>query len=422
MSLLAEKGTWTGNNSAAQTITLANGSLTPKAIICWSTGPGSAGSFQAGTRFSIGFATRRGGSTQEKCIGIFDADNVSTSDNSRVRHSELLHLLSSASATDYTITLDSFGAGQFVVGYSSASNANGDIFHYLVFGGDDITDANVIDWTMDATTGTEVITGVGFQSSVMFAIDADLSADNTITANANWGFGVASSPSEERSVAENMTDGDTMTTTMNYNRSQLQSVLHRLTVNADTQDAEWNLASFDSDGATLTVVDGPATTTRIASFLFIQGGAWEVGSQGSITGTGDDTFLLTNKRLTPKGALMWTNNFDFTIGSGNRFCLGAATSTDGAQEGVGGYVVAEAINTQSDRFHATDRAIEILTTSGGTPAETAEADMSAFNLGNFVLNWASAPGSSFVINFVAFGEQKLAVSPVLQAVKRAGHF
>lgn len=372
MSLLFEKGTWTGDNSSPQTITLVDTSLTPVAIMAWTTGPGAAGSFSANAIFSQGFGTRRSGSTQSGCVGFISIDNVGTGDTARVRNTTILHVLSSTSATDYTVSLDSFGAGQFTVSYSSAANANGDIFHYCVWGGSDLTDANVLNWTMDATSGAEAITGVGFQPDMLFALDSDLATTDTITAALGYSFGMASSNTKYQAMAITATDADTMTSTMNWNcATRADACLERLLTNADTSDARWDLDTFDSDGASLGVVDAPSNTDRIATFLFLKGGIWEVGSKAKATTAVNDTFTLTNADLTPKGILLF-NTRQTAVGVATAradFCIGAS---DGEHQGVAGVTSPEALNTTVDRFHATDACIEELT-GGASPTETSTA-------------------------------------------------
>lgn len=384
MALLFETGTWTGNNATPQTITLRDSTLTPKAILCWAIGTSPlGGTFAAQARFSAGFGARQSESTQSGCVGFINLDNVATSDAARVRNTTLLHLLATATTTDYTVLLDSFGAGQFVVSYSSAANANSDVFHYCVWGGGDSGNAVVLNWTMDATSGTELITGAGFQPTMLFALDSDLATANAITAGLGFSFGFASSPTQFQSTALTATDGDTATSTMNWNKAfRSDACLERLTTNADTSDARWDLDSFDSDGVTLGVVDGPSSVDRVATFLLIQGGQWEAGNRAKDTVTGSDIFTLANTNLTPNGMLMFMSNQTAVgiVAGDTNWSLGA---NDKTLYGTAGTTGPEAINTQTDRFQATDFAIEELT-GGATPAETSSArlSLSAFTISN----------------------------------------
>lgn len=408
MALSFECGSFTWpNTTASQTINLVNSSLTPKAVIMWTKGAGAAG-FTATSRFSIGFGTRRGGSTQSGCVGIINIDNVATSDTARVRNTTLLHVLSSTSATDYTITLDSFGAGTIGVTASSGTNANGDIIHYMVWGGADITDANVVDWTMDATAGAEAITGVGFQPTAVFCLDSNLVSANAITAGLSLGFGAASSSTQFASMISGADDADTMTSGMVWGHGIINTrCIARNQPGTGNEDAGWDLDSFDSDGASLGVVNAPTATNNVDTFLFIKGGVWEAGTLAKDTDTGTDDFTLVNTSLTPKGVVLfganlvnstWTNtNTDFCVGS-----------TDGTREIAAGITGAEAINTATDSFINNDRAIEELT--GNTPTETSEADFSAFSAGAFQLNWAVNGGVANTLGYMAFGDEPVTLT------------
>lgn len=418
MALLVEKGTWTGDGTVSpitQTITLANSSLTPIAIIAWATGPGAAGSFAAASFFSMGFGTRRGGATQSGCICIANEDNLATAGAGRIRNTTLLDIMDSRQSRDYRVNLVSFAQGSFSVSYGDLGST-GDILHYLVFGGDDLTDATVLNWTMDATSGAEVITGAGFQGNVLFALDSDLATTSSISTNIAASFGFASSNANYRSMAITATNADTMASSMNWNKAfRSDACLERLTINADTSDGRWDLNSFDSDGVSLGVVDAPSATDRIATFLIIEGGQWEAGSKAKATGTGNDTFTLANSALTPKGIITFTTRQTAVgITTGNTdFCIGAgsspSTTRGSAVNGVAGCTGPEAINTQADRFHATDAVIEELT-GGATPAETSEAWFDTASAGSFILDWATNGGSSALIGYLAFGDNAAAPS------------
>ena len=413
MSTKFEVGTWTGNNTSPQTITLADSTLTPIAIIVWMTGASAApaaGSFAANEIMSIGFGTRRGGSTQSGCVGIWSQDNVATGSTGRVRNTTLLQVLAGEAVSDYTVSLSSFAAGQFTITYSSAANANGDFFHYAVFGGSDLTDANVINETMDGTT-TQAITGVGFQPDVLFAIDADLTTTGTETSNLALGFGCASSPTQQWTQCITATDGDTMANNMNWNHQiNGSNCLARLTINADTQSALWDLNSFDSDGATLGVNDAPPATTSISTFLFIKGGSWEAGQLQKIN-LGDQTFTLSNSNLVVRGIIL--GNVDELvnqIGTGaTTFVLGAGstpnTTRGNAVNNCIGITGDEVISTSADRFRATDSVIEIMEDPAAT---VTEAWYDTAGTGSFVIEWVTDSARNTLINYLAIGDSPAA--------------
>jgi hypothetical protein len=390
-----EVGTFTWpNNNNSQTITLV-GSFTPKAIIMWGTGPGTTSdAFSAGAIFSIGFGTRRAAATQSGCNGYINVDNVGTSDTARVRNGNtaLLHILANATTTDYTIALDGFGVGQVGISSSNGTNTNGDRLHYIVF---DVEDAIVINHTMNDAS-TEVVTGAGFQPEAVFGLYNQLGTTGTITAVAKLCLGFASSSSAFSCFMVNADDGDTMTSGMqwcknNYSTGFIGSIADATTV----LDALWDLDSFDSDGATLGVVDAPAAATNIATLLFLKGGTWEAGILTKDTDAGVDTFALANGSLTPSGVVLFDINGTVldggTFSTNNDCAIGA---TDGTREHAGGITCAEAINTATDRHWSNTKCM--VEAVGNGPTETNDADFSSFAAGSFALNWTSVTGAIYV--------------------------
>lgn len=410
MAMSVRKGTWAGNNTSPQSITTPG--FQPIAIICWTTGPGAAGSFSANFTGSMGFGTRRGGTTQAAGISYWLQDAVATTSVSRVYNngSIMLRVLSAETTTDYTVSLSSFDSGGFTVTYSSAANANGDTFHYLVFGGDDLTDANVLLPTMNTTGTSQAVGGMGFTPDVLFCLYSQSTTANTVASNGMFSIGVATSPSQYWAIATTATDGDTMASNMNWNRNMWTSAcLASLTINANTIDGLWDLDSFDIDGFTLGIPDNIATASTEAIFLGIEGGVWEAGTKAKSTSTGDDTFTLANSSLTPRGVILVTNDqANENMDQANTgFMLGAGTSTDGTQEGCFGGAAPEAITTTCDRTHSTTRVIAQIT-GGASPSIDSEADLTQLNQGNFVINWATNDGSSPLVGYLAFGDSPAA--------------
>jgi hypothetical protein len=415
VAVVLETGTWTAGGATPQTITLADGTLTPVAIIVWMVRQGAAAAgFVASQALSIGFGTRRGGATQSGCVGLWSTDAANPSASGRVRNTTLLHVLSAPTATDYTVSLDSFAAGQFTVSYSSAANASGDVFAYMVIGG--LDDAIVLNEVMNSVGATEVVTGAGFLGNALLCLDAALNANNTPTTNVALSFGCATSATRFWSVAVAETNGDTMASTMNWNKAaRTDACLERLTINADTSDARWDLNTFDSDGFTLGVVDAPTATDQIATFLILKGGAFEAGSKAKSSATGNDTFTLANATLGVEGIILGciraatgitTASADMMLGAGST----ANTTRGSAVNNAIGIVGPEAIATTADRFSATDSVIEELT-GGATPAETSEAWFDTKSTGSFIIDWAVNGGSTNPVFYLAIGNEVLTPLP-----------
>jgi hypothetical protein len=377
----------------------------------------AAAGFVASQALSIGFGTRRGGSTQSGCIGLWSSDGVATTSDGRVRNTTLLHVLSAEITSDYTVSLDAFAAGSFTVSYSSAAAASGDTFAYMVIGG--LDDAIVLNQVMDSVGATQVITGAGFQGNALLCLDASLNANNTPTSNIAVSFGCATSASRFWSVAVTETDGDTMTSAMNWNKAaRTDACLERLTINGNTTDARWDLDTFDSDGFTLGVVDAPTATDQIATFLVLKGGSFEAGSKDKSAATGNDTFTLADVSLGVEGVILGCinaatgltlNTADMMLGAGST----ANTTRGSAVNNTIGIVGPEAISTTADRFSATDSVIEELT-GGATPAETSEAFFDSKGTGTFDIDWVVNGGSTNPVFYLAIGNQVITPLPSVE--------
>jgi hypothetical protein len=247
---------------------------------------------------------------------------------------------------------------------------------------------------------------------MMMALDVAASSGANTTMRCS--LGCATSASRFWSLALCATDGDTMTNTMNWNRAmRTDACLERFGNNADSTDARWKLNSFDSDGATLGVVDAPLVTTFVAPLLFIKGGVWEAGTFAkSVSGTGGaQTVTLANGSLTPVGVLLGTTN-QTAVGisiDDATLCLGAgstpSTTRGSAVNNCLGIAAPEAINTTADRFRATDAIIEELT-GGTSPAETSEAWYRSASAGAFELEWANPNGTTAnLIGYLVLGSE-----------------
>jgi hypothetical protein len=438
MAMAFETGVFTVGASTPQTVSLADGSFgTPIAIILYTASQATlpvANSFNSTSGpnaiMSVGYGTRRSGSTQSGCVGIFIGDGVATGTAGRVRNTTILHVLSGETTTDYTVSLDSFGNAAFTVSFSSIGNAQNDIIHYAIWGGADLTDAIVLNSTLNSTGATQSITGAGFQGDVLFCLDSDLATTNTPTTNMAMSFGCADSyVNNFFSLAITATSGDTMTSNMNWNRAiKALHCIERLTINANTSDSSWDLDAFTSDGCTLGVNNAPSNTDRIATLLIIKGGIWSGGNATKNTGTGTQTLGLSMNGNTIRGVLFGFNSAalgiqDAVVSNEINLVFGfgstANTTRGSAVNNVIGIAAPETISTTADRFRATDAVIEELT-GGTSPAETSEAWFRSVGSDTFTIDWAVNGGSAHPLVYMAFGDKPIPGGPPIGTLPLMG--
>lgn len=394
MSLQVKKGTWTGNNTSPQGISGLG--FQPKALICWATGPGATDAITANAILTIGVEGAIADGAQ--ALAMAYTDNVATSARNGATDTVLLRV-PTTSGTDYTVTLDSYDSDGFTVSYSSAANANGDVFHFIAIGGADLTDAKQGGFNIPTSGATFDVTSVGFQPDAGIFIHSSASG---------IGVGLLDTAGHECCAQVAFTSGDTMTSSMNNNGFFSQdSCLVILTDNADTVDAQANFASWLSNGARFNLTNAATVNTPVIA-LWLKGGQYVVGSEAKSAVSGADSFAVAG--ITPLAALLIagdgvTANNTVTVATAG-IGIGGASSTDGANEGCAITVIAEAINTQADRMQSTTRSFAFLTAGASSTLQTA-ADMTAFGSGTFELTW-TANGTAELVGFMGF-----ASSPVL---------
>ena len=414
MTLQVKKGSWTGNNTSPQAISAVG--FQPLALIVWTTGPGATDVVTAHAIASIGFATRQGGSTQQATERHAYVDNVATSNGtSQITSAEMLNVLTSALGTDYTINLDSLDSDGFTVSYSSAANANGDVFHYLALGGSDLTDARVragvgTDWPTSGATFD--LTGFGFQPDAAIVLSPGANGLHV---------GFIDTAGHECSIATVFTITDTMTSSMNQDGYFSQtSALSQLTNNADTLDALADFNSWLSDGIRFNNADAPSSQKPVA-ILGLKGGQYHVGSAAKSASSGAQTFgslpfqpvavLLIGADGVTAAATVTAATAGFTVG--------ASSATDGSAEGCFMVAIGEAINTQSDRIQSTTKSIGFMTVGGPSTLQTA-ADMTAMGATSFELTW-SAAGAAELVGYMVFGSTPVQKAPP-PTLRRKQHY
>lgn len=333
---------------------------------------------------------------------MWGSDAVGTSSEGPTYGSGVLRVLSAETTLDYAVTLDSFAAGSFTITSSNGTNINGDILHYVVI---ECDDAEAVRTDFTALT-SPINVSVSFAPDCVFTLCAPLAAASIDTQPgaglASVGFGVQSNGAAAgMSFAVTRSDGDTMTTSMNYNTNLSGACITRLDYNADTVDGNYDVTAW---GTTTTFTAGGGQTfaqTVGVVTLFLKGVSIEYTNAAKQAGTGVQSFAVANSLL-PKGLLCWmTGQTASGTRTGNAsFCIGA---TDGTRQGFGGTTAPEAVSTTEDHIQGADATIEELT-GGASPAETSIGTFSAFSAGSASLNWTTNGGSAALLYYIALGD------------------
>lgn len=130
-----------------------------------------------------------------------------------------------------------------------------------------------------------------------------------------------------------------------------------------------------------------------------------VGQFAANTATGNQTVSSITDQdggaFTPLALLLWVTNVTANAyAQGAYFCFGCATSP--TQRWTVSYADDDGLNTtDSGRSGSASLIARIL--NDGTPTVDAEADFVSFGSGEFTINWSNAPGSAWLVNYMALG-------------------
>lgn len=425
MALQVEKGVFTANTGTGdQTVSLADSSLTPKLLILWATYETAEGVSFADGIFSLGLATRDGGSTQQGYICLFNDNGAGTSATIHdIDVDAVFKFLTSdaidATATDAQATLVSFGAGQFVINWSNAP-ASAVKIHYEVWGGSSITAARLTKPTVTTGAGTQDVTvaaGFGQPDLILFASHGytDLYAQND--ARLMMGFG-RKPDSAGVSMHLDFEDASTTMSLGSWYASNRCMIFYTAAVAKDAEASLSASASWPTDGYQLTWNDTAGFAFHFLSLAIKGDFLSALGTSEMLTaGTTQDLDLGSG---TPKGMLLMANMTaltDNTINSSDATLGGFFVGgSDGTNEGGAGILDLDGnTSSRASRYHTESKAIQRYLAQTTVATLDAEADVSVIGTA-FQLNYnnLAAAGADFI--WLVVGE---AAGPIMKTISPA---
>ena len=426
MTLVREYGTFTKTTSTstpvAQQVTLSNGSLTPKAFIAWTNGLTTEGTYTEGIRWSYGFSD----GTNDACQQMSASDNNTTQlETYSFNNDAVISIVDQDSQTEISrADVSSFGAGVVNLNWSVQSDTNAIVIHYIVIGGDDITNASVVSTTVgDTGTGNHSYNGSGSTFTPKFALTMT-GADQYTTANslssgadrALMSIGAARSATEEYCMAGR-------TETVGTADTDQVLLSDACLVNTDPTsgaiDFEANFVSFDSaagGGITVNIVNSATSGSQLLAFLFLEVASttgFEVGTFQQRSGTGTQDVSFSNTNLDPSLTFLSGINSD-TAGSvvaNNYLAMGASDGTNEGCTWCGDQNAAT--NMVNTSVNLTTKVYRQATPNATASSSTtnAECDMTGMSTrGQFTLDWTTADTTQRQIGFWVIGEVPLFVT------------
>lgn len=287
----------------------------PKALILWTSGNTSADTWEGG--FLNAFGVTTGASASLSISGAQEDDAATTNCSGRVAE-KALTIVQWGESLLAECDLTSFDAGGFTLSWT-ANNAAAYIINYMAIGGEEITAAKLVKWTVPASTGDQAVTGVGFQpTAVLHFLTHIAAAMPASAASSVLGYG-AMDASHQWSFG--VTDVDGRAT---VDRSRQISSTDRclFTIRTGISNVVSNAASFvsmDADGFTVTF-NNVETQAHVGSLCLA--GNVDIGSY-DFTDSGNQA--VTGVGFIPGGVLQIANGRmgSTTPSTGHKISVGA---------------------------------------------------------------------------------------------------
>jgi hypothetical protein len=292
MALSVASGTFTWRTTTGDTV--ISGLTDPKVIVLWTTGGQTAAGAvtNQSTRWSLGFGTFRGGAVQQNYISNWMTDGNSTAIYGESLNTDaILRRMASDTTIDAEYDLTSMDATSVTLNCPDAS-ASAVIVHYLILGGDDITDAEAHQFALSTAAATQDVTlssgmgnpsdGTGWLS--LFA-HGQRTATGTGGSDINFGFGAAKSSTERAAFTWGANDGS-------GNMNCVIWAIDRAIVGVGSNqgvnyEADLDTSGHPTDGYQLAFAD-QAEVAHLINAVAIRGNFQaQIGRQATRTSTGD---------------------------------------------------------------------------------------------------------------------------------------
>lgn len=370
-------GSFTKTTSAATVSQVVSHSLgqTPRAILLWTNGKTNE---SIGTGFLFGLGMSDG--TTSKALAASSTDGVGTSLANRRMASKVLTIVDGAGTTLAEADLASWSSSSFTLSWTT-NDSTAYVVHYLLISGPHVS-AKVLGWTMAVATGSQSITGVGFQPDLILM--AHVGAAHTASlpstsANTGVSISMANAAGESAATCSFSQSASGTTSTHRYQRAGKALIA---ATNVLTKEA--TLTSMDSDGFTLNYSTANASAGQMIT-LALAGVRSAIGSFTKPTGAAPATDVHSGLDFQPRAVLFASaqNTTNATFDSHTRLGFGA---TDRTTSGCSAFQDADALDVASvdgvDKTSST-----FVKVNNDTETIDAVATLSSLDPTGFTLSW-----------------------------------
>jgi hypothetical protein len=389
--------------------------FTPKVIIFSTGGVGTAVGFSEGYRYSIGVATCPALSTiTNASVGGMSVDDNPTIDVASLQsNTASISIATAAGAAIAQGGVTACASGQFTITWTENTNTTLRLIDFIAIGGDDITDAEIVEWTAtSADTGTKSITGFGFEPDVILSIIGRIGGSTASSGSGTvMGFGASLSDGTYAHCFGVSSDDDGPTTSDVVSVSDNGNVFCSVDGNTAAIDGRYALAAFTADGFDLGVTDAPSADTKVWT-LGIKGGRHKVTTDTQPVAPGDAS--QTGLGIgTPVGLFAISGGSTGGVSTAARFSVG---SSDGTRLGLAWMGELDNQGTtgsvsRSNILHM----VNYVTPSSTAASSTVLAQVSAVAFGDssYTLTWddADATARQFVTWAIGSNAGAVVASP-----------
>lgn len=384
-----KSGTFTGSGSTGNQAITGIG-FQPELLIII-TDLSSNDTAAADAHFALGMAS---GASNQQALHFSDNGGVATTETSRSQQSGKIVSITNAAGSAVVVeaALASFDADGFTLNWTLASAA---VYHYIAIAGGDFQ-AKVGSFDMNGSTGTQAVTGVGFQPKAVMFFGAIDNTTEGAQAQAKLTMGCMTGAAERWATAQY--DQDALGASNSIAQEYFTESKCIVRINETTVTLAADFESFDADGFTVDI-----TTALACRMAYVAFG-------GSI-----DYHAGTVTQPTSNGAVAETgvgHEPDAVIFAGFG---GAALDTiaDDCQPTFGWCdqnldeaCVAVSVNdnvgtSDSHRDQGAGACIERVSPTGNTVVT--QAGMQSFAADGFTLNWAATDATASIIGYLSMG-------------------
>lgn len=395
MALSYKVGSFAQPTSTNASFGVTGVGFVPKVVILFCNNATADGS-QANAHVSIGAAS----STSARFGGSIESKNGQSASSVGFDEESTIALTIANDVPTILVKADfvSFDSDGFTLNFSTV-DANARIINYIAIGGADLTNANVGNASIPASTGNKSFTGIGFKPDALIFVNVTdytvLPSSASDNVKLSIGFGLSSTA---RGYAANYNEKIT-SPSITKRKQIVTKAIGCLTSASMTWEAD--MVSMDADGFTLNFSTVDAGAADIFFYIALKGGQYKTGTFTQKTSTGSQA--TTGIGFTPTGVIFASvnNTSSSSIVNTARFSLGSGSSSTsrgciwlGSTNGVSTTVT----NSNLDRSN-----IIKMMTEAGTPTTQAAADLTSLDSDGWTLNWGTADATAREILYLALG-------------------